>query len=169
MNQQAAVEGQTGTETKHLFFKAGFDLYFLSETPDENRFKCLVQAGGRTPMAHYHENFDETVHCIKGVTTVTIDGKTSQLRPGDSVVIPRGAVHQIANKTNDTIGFLCEIRPGVFCYSYFRDLDPVLNSPGLPDIERLKKVMKSHGLIPVIGLKQSLIFGIIRMIRIFKK
>jgi len=169
MKQQATLSGQTGIETNQLVFKAGFNIQFLSEAPVANRFTCVVQPGSRTPMAHYHEHFDETVQCLKGITTLRLDGKTIQLRPGDSVVIPRGSVHQIANKTNDIIEFLCEIRPGVFGYAYFRDIEPLLNSEGLPDIERLKKIMKSYGLVPVIGLKQSLIFGILRIIRFFKR
>jgi len=165
----ATIEQQTGTETKRILYKGGFDLYFLSESPVENTFKCIVQAKSRTPMTHYHENFDEIVQCVKGVVTVMIDGKDHQLKPGESVTIPKGAVHQIANKTNDTVEFLCEIRPGIFGYDYFRDIEPIVNAPGLPDIERLKKVMKSHGLVPVIGLKQSIILAVIRILRLFKK
>ena len=166
---ETIIEQQPGLQTKHLSYKAGFDVYFLSESPVENKFKCIVQAKSRTPMTHYHENFDEIVQCLKGVVTVMIDGKAHQLKPGETVTIPKGAVHQIVNKTNDTIEFLCEIRPGIFGYDYFRDIEPIVNAPGLPNIERLKMVMKSHGLVPVIGLKQSIIFAVIRIIRLFKK
>ena len=166
---EVTIEQQPGTEAKHIFYKGGFDLYFLSESPVENKFKCIVQAKSRTPMTHYHENFDEIVQCLKGVLTVMIDGKSHYLKPGETVTIPKGAVHQIANKTDGTVEFLCEIRPGIFGYDYFRDIEPIVNAPGLPDIERLQKVMKNHGLVPVIGLKQSIIFAIIRIIRVFKK
>jgi hypothetical protein len=97
-----------------------------------------------------------------------LSGKTFELGQGDSLLIPRGQVHQIANKTNETIEFLCEIRPGIFGYEYFRDIATVLNTNGLPDFEALKAIMRSHGLVPVLGLKQSLIFGLLRLVRSFK-
>jgi mannose-6-phosphate isomerase-like protein (cupin superfamily) len=158
-----------GIEIKHISYKAGIDVFFLSESPVENKFKCIVQAKSRTPMTHYHENFDEIVQCTKGVVTVMIDGKAHQLKPAETVMIPKGAVHQIANNTNETIEFLCEIRPGIFGYDYFRNIEPIVNAPGLPDIEHLKMIMRTHGLVPVIGLKQSIIFAVIRLLRLFKK
>jgi len=156
-------------ENKAIHFKGGFDVQFLSESPDLNVFKCIVQPESRTPMPHYHEQFDETVKSLTGTTTVVISNKSQQLHPGESVLIPRGSVHQIANKTNETIEFLCEVKPGIFGYEYFRDIEPVLNADGLPDIERFKKIMRSHGLVPVINFKQSVIFGLLRLIRVFKK
>lgn len=154
---------------KAIHFNGGFDVEFLSETPDQNVFKCTVRPEARTPMPHYHQEFDETVKALVGKTTVIVDSKTVQLNPGESVLIPRGSVHQIANKTDQPIEFLCEVKPGVFGYEYFRDIEPILNAGGLPDIERFKEIMVSHGLVPVISFKQSLIFGLLRLIRVFKK
>ncbi|HTM67024.1 MAG TPA: cupin domain-containing protein [Flavipsychrobacter sp.] len=156
-------------ENKAIHFNGGFDVEFLSETPELNTFKCIVKPEARTPMPHYHEKFDEMVKSLVGTTTVVIDGKTSELTSGESVIIRRGSVHQIGNRTGQTIEFLCEVTPGVFGYKYFRDIEPILNADGLPDIERFKEVMRSHGLVPVINFKQSLIFGILRLIRLFKK
>ncbi len=78
---EITIEQQPGTETKHIFYKGGFDLYFLSESPVENKFKCIVQPKSRTPMTHYHENFDEILQCLKGVVTVMINGKSHHLKP----------------------------------------------------------------------------------------
>ena len=120
-------------------------------------------------MPHYHEQFDETVYGLKGVTTVTLDGKKVNVNAGESVLIPRGSVHEIANNSKETIEFLCEIRPGSFGYTYFRDIEPVVNADGLPDIDKLKAVMKNHGLVPVLGFKHVLVFGVLRLLRKFKK
>jgi len=156
-------------EPKEICFKGGIDVHFLSESPDLNTFKCIVRPEARTPVPHYHEKFDETVKALVGTTTILLDGKVIDLAPGDSVLIQRGAVHQIASKTKQTIEFLCEIRPGMFGYEYFRDIAAVVNVKGPPDIERFKSIMRSHGLVPVISFKQSIIFGLIRIIRMFKK
>ncbi|WP_435357851.1 cupin domain-containing protein [Emticicia sp. SJ17W-69] len=156
-------------ESRVINFKAGFDVTFTSETPDKNTFICVVKAGSRTPIAHYHESFDETVKCLKGTITVFLGGKTFELTEGESLLIPKGVVHQIANKTPNTIEFYCEIIPGVFGYEYFHDIAIVTNVDGIPDMDEFMKIMKSYGLIPVIGLKQSLIFAVLRFIRLFKK
>jgi quercetin dioxygenase-like cupin family protein len=156
-------------QSKEIHFKGGIDVSFLSETAELNIFKCIVRPEARTPVPHYHEKFDETIRGLVGITTIILDGKTIQLNPGDSIVIQRGAVHQIANKTSDTIEFICEIRPGIFGYEYFRDISTIVNVNGPPDIERFKEIMRSHGLVPVISFKQSIIFGLIRVIRLFKK
>ena len=156
-------------EPKEICFKGGIDVHFLLESSDLNTFKCIVRPEARTPVPHYHEKFDETVTALVGTTTILLDGKAINIGPGDSVLIPRGAVHQIANKTKQTIEFLCEIRPGIFGYEYFRDIAAVVNVKGPPDIERFKSIMRSYGLVPVINFKQSIIFALLRVIRIFKK
>ena len=156
-------------EPKEINFKGGIDVLFLSESADLNIFKCIVQPESRTPVPHYHEKFDERIKGLVGITTIIVDGKTTQLSPGESMIIRRGAVHQIANRTRDTIEFLCEITPGVFGYEYFRDIATIINVNGPPDIDRFKTIMRSYGLVPVISFKQSIIFGLIRIIRMFKK
>jgi len=44
-----------------------------------------------------------------------------------------------------------------------------INKSGPPDVDKLKAIMKSHGLVPVIGFKHALIFSMIRIIKLFKK
>jgi quercetin dioxygenase-like cupin family protein len=156
-------------DTKEIKYNGGFVVQFLSETPEHNTFKCIVRSDARTPVPHYHEQFDETVKSLEGTTTVILNGNKHELGPGESIVIPRGAVHQIANKTKETITFLCDITPGVFGYKYFRDIEPIVNVKGIPDMEHFKKVMLRHGLVPVLSIKQSLVFGLLRIIRMFKK
>jgi len=152
-------------KSREVKFKGGIDVQFVSETPQINTFKCIVQAKARTPVPHYHEKFDEKVTALVGTTTVTIDGKTTKLAAGNSALIPRGAVHQIANTTNETIEFLCEITPGIFGYEYFHDIEGIVNVEGPPDIDRFMAVMRNHGLVPVLGLKHKLIFAIVKVVQ----
>lgn len=169
MKQMVAELNNTQMDSRVINFKAGFDVSFISEAPDRNTFTCVVKAGSRTPIAHYHEHFDETVKCLKGTTTVRVGSKIIQLSEGESLLIPKGVVHQISNRTQNTIEFYCEVLPGVFGYDYFRDIAIITNVDGIPDMDRFMKTMKSYGLIPVIGFKQSLVFAILRFIRRFKK
>jgi quercetin dioxygenase-like cupin family protein len=114
-------------------------------------FKCVINAGAKIAAAHYHENFDETVYGLKGIATYTVDGKTIELRPGDSLFIQRGVVHAFANKSDEVIEFLCVTAPGLFGPDYFKDIAEVINAGGPPDMAKLKQVMNNHGLVPVMG------------------
>jgi len=140
---------------KEVIKFGGMEIHYCQEAQDTKGsvtlFKCVISAGAKIAAAHYHENFDETVYCLKGIATYTVDGKTIELGPGDSLFIPRGAIHAFANKTNETIEFLCCCNPGLMGPDYFKDVAEIINAGGPPDMIKLKKVMLNHGLVPVAG------------------
>ena len=120
-------------------------------------------------MPHYHESFDETVFGEKGIITWTVNGKTTDVGPGEKLFIPRGVTHMFENRTNQTIEFRCQTTPAkVFGPEYFEDIATVLNVDSVPDFAELQNIMKSHGLIPVPGFKRTLIFAILGLIRKMK-
>ena len=55
---------------------------------------------------HYHEAYDELYYVLSGKGSITIDGKTSTLRPGAVVVIPRGQRHSLAAEGGDPLEFI---------------------------------------------------------------
>jgi len=61
---------------------------------------CLLvdepPAGWSLP-AHRHRNESETIHIVCGHFEMQVEGDRSRLGPGDSIHIPRGAVHSGAN------------------------------------------------------------------------
>ena len=142
-------------KSKEIIKFGGMEIHFCLEAGDTNKqltmFKCVIASGAKIAAPHYHENFDETVYGLKGIATYTVDDKTMEIGPGDSLFIPRGAVHAFANKTDETIEFLCYTSPGVFGPDYFHDIASVINAGGPPDMVKLKEVMLSHGLVPVVG------------------
>jgi|SRR5665213_515538 len=142
-------------QQKEIIKFGGMEVHFCLDTNDTKgqltMFKCVISAGAKIAAAHYHENFDETVYGLKGIATYTIDGKIVEIGPGDSVFIPRGTVHAFANKSNETIEFLCTANPGIFGSDYFKDIADVINAGGPPDMAKLKLVMLNHGLVPVMG------------------
>ena len=151
---------------RSIIFKGGVEVHFLKEAKDTDNeyseFRCVIRPGARTPMPHYHESFEETVHGQKGVATWTVGGKTIDVGPGQSVQIPRGVTHSFENRTREPIEFLCKTAPGqVFGAAYFEDIAEVLNVDGLPDFDRLQDVMRRHGLVPVLGFKRKLIFALL--------
>ena len=160
-------------DMRTISFKGGVDVHFLKEGRDTSNeyceFVCVIKPGIRTPMPHYHERFDETVWGKKGIVTWTVDGKVTDVGPGDTLFIPRGATHHFDNRTKETIEFLCRTAPGdAFGPQYFEDMAAVLNADGLPDFGRLQDVMKSHGLIPVLDFKRTVIFTVLGLVRKIK-
>ncbi len=142
-------------EPKEIIKWNGFEVHSYLEGGDTNQqvslFKCVINAGTKMPVPHYHERFDETIYGVKGIVSYTVAGKSVDLGVGDSLFIPRGVVHGFENKTNETIEFLVFINPAVFGVTYFRDLAQVLNAGGPPDATKIKEVMSRHGLVPVMA------------------
>lgn len=142
-------------KNKEIIKFGGMEIHFCLDANDTKgsltMFKCVISPGAKIAAAHYHENFDETVYGLKGIATYSVDGRTIELNPGDSLFIPRGAVHSFANKTNESIEFLCVANPGVFGPDFFKDMAEIINVGGPPDLEKVKKAMLHHGLVPVAG------------------
>jgi len=114
-------------------------------------FECIIHAGAKMPVPHYHKDFDETIYGVQGIVSYMVDGKPVEIGPGDSCFIPRGTVHGFSNNTTETIKFLAVINPGIFGITYFQEIAEVFSAGGPPNIAALKDVMQRHGLVPVMG------------------
>jgi quercetin dioxygenase-like cupin family protein len=127
---------------------------FLVEAADSNGtasvFECFVPADSKMPAPHSHDAFEETVYGLEGVTTWTVDGRTLEIRPGEAVCIPRGAVHGFENHGVEDGKFLAIASPGVMTPDYFREIHEVLAATpaGPPDLAKIAEVMRRHGLTP---------------------
>ena len=112
--------------------------------------RCDVKDGASLPVPHSHDAFEETLYGLEGVTTLTLDGEEVELKPGDTVCIPRGAVHSFAANDGD-VSFLAIATPGVFGPDYFLELASVVEAAGdgPPDPRAIGAVMLRHGLTPV--------------------
>jgi quercetin dioxygenase-like cupin family protein len=127
---------------------------FLLETADTNgsvaMFEFSVPTGAKVPIPHYHEHYDETIYGLEGVVTFTVEGKPIDIAPGETCFIPRGVVHGFNNFGSDNAKALAVITPALLGPNFFKECDAIVNAGGPPDIEKLKKVMASHGLVPVL-------------------
>jgi quercetin dioxygenase-like cupin family protein len=135
---------------------AGMTIQFLVEAEDSGGsvsvFRCDLPAGSQPAAPHSHDGFEETVYGLSGVTTWTVDGTPAEIRPGDVVCIPRGAVHGFTVTGDESASILCIATPGLFGPAYFHDMAEVIGSAagGPPDREALMAVMKRHGLTPAV-------------------
>jgi quercetin dioxygenase-like cupin family protein len=127
---------------------------FLVEGDDANGsvsvFECYVPANSRMPAPHSHDGFEETIYGLEGVTTWTIDGRSTEIGAGDAICVPRGAIHGFENRGSDDATFLAIASPGVFGPDYFNEVGEVLaaSAGGPPDLAALAAVMRRHGLTP---------------------
>jgi mannose-6-phosphate isomerase-like protein (cupin superfamily) len=60
---------------------------------------------------HYHRVAEEIYFVLKGQGKMEIDGETSHMRPGDSVLIPPGAWHTLENNGTSELRILCCCAP----------------------------------------------------------
>jgi quercetin dioxygenase-like cupin family protein len=57
----------------------------------------LIQTRGAVP-AHHHVEHDEMVMILEGKGTFTIEGQNHEVKAGDILLIPRGAVHSYVHQ-----------------------------------------------------------------------
>jgi quercetin dioxygenase-like cupin family protein len=111
-------------------------------------FEFDVPAGATLPAAHSHDGYEETIYGLEGVLTWTIEGDATEVGPGETLCIPRGAVHRFDNPHETDAKSLAIVTPGILGPDYFREVAAVLDAAvgGPPDHAALVEVMKRHGL-----------------------
>ena len=100
-------------------------------------FECDVPANARMPAPHSHDDFDETVFGLDGVTSFTVGGARTDLNPGEALFIPRHVIHEFSNRGDVDSRFLAVISPGLLGSGYFRDVADVLAGASPPDVEKI--------------------------------
>ena len=133
------------------------EVRFLLESKDSNGqlalFEFTVPAGAKVPMPHYHERYDETIYGLEGVMTFTVNGQSTDIAPGQSRFIPRGAVHGFNNLKQATAKALAVVTPALIGPEFFRETAAIVNAGGPPDLGKIKAVLTKYGLVPVLPQK----------------
>jgi len=111
-------------------------------------FEFDVPAGAKVAAGHSHDGYDETIYGLDGVLTWTVDGAVADVGPGETLFIPRGAVHQFDNIYDVDAKALAVVTPGILGPDYFREIAAILDAAagGPPDFAALGAVMRRHGL-----------------------
>jgi quercetin dioxygenase-like cupin family protein len=77
------------------------------EGPNFALRKFSMQKGGGMPR---HTNtVEHEQYVLRGAATITIDDETHQVKTGDVVFIPAGAIHSYDNTGEEPFEFLCII------------------------------------------------------------
>jgi quercetin dioxygenase-like cupin family protein len=113
-------------------------------------FEFDVPAGAKVPIAHSHDGYEETIYGLDGVLTFTLDGRQTDVGPGEVLCIPRGAVHRFDNTHGVDTKMLAIVSPGILGPDYFREIAAIVKvaAGGPPDPAALGAVMRRHGLTP---------------------
>jgi quercetin dioxygenase-like cupin family protein len=113
-------------------------------------FEFDVPAGAKVAAAHSHDGYGETIYGLEGVLTWTIEGTPTEVGPGETLFIPRGAVHHFDNTGEGDARALAIVTPGILSPDFFREVGAILDAAagGPPDFAALGEVMRRHGLTP---------------------
>jgi mannose-6-phosphate isomerase-like protein (cupin superfamily) len=79
--------------------------------------------------------------------TSTVDGNPHEVRPGESLFIPRGRTHHHANLSAEVACGVAVMTPGTIGRRYFEEIAALVNGPE-PDMARVKEIMLRYGLVP---------------------
>ena len=109
-------------------------------------FELTVPAGSNVPPPHSHTHNEECVYVLEGTLRYCVDAETRDLRVGETMRTPRGAVHAFSNPFAATARALIVLSPDIGA-QYFRDVATVVNSGGPPDKAALVAVMSRYGLV----------------------
>ena len=130
-------------------------VHFLITGEDSNgtvaAFEVTVPGQQRLAApAHSHDHYEETIYGLEGVLTWTVDGRQFDLGPGQTLCIPRGAIHRFDNNGAAEAKALCMITPAAIGPLYFRESAEVINAAagGPPDRMKMAEIMRRHGLTP---------------------
>jgi quercetin dioxygenase-like cupin family protein len=83
---------------------------------------------GSPPPKHFHPNQDERFEVLEGVLAVRVDGDERELRAGDTLEIPRRAVHQMWNAGDVPARARWVTAPAGRTAEWFADIDGLLRS-----------------------------------------
>jgi len=114
-------------------------------------FEFMLPAGKRLlAPAHSHDHYEETVYGLDGVLTWTVEGRPIEVRPGQALCIPRGAIHRFDNLGSQDAKVLCVITPAAIGPQYFREVLEVMKAAAgaPPDRTKMAEIMRRHGLTP---------------------
>jgi mannose-6-phosphate isomerase-like protein (cupin superfamily) len=88
------------------------ELHGLATSPARNQ--SLAEAtlhAGQSTQRHYHAASEEIYFVLEGEGEMELDGERRRLVPGDAVLIPPGAWHEIRAADGGALRFLCACAP----------------------------------------------------------
>ncbi|HEU5052153.1 MAG TPA: cupin domain-containing protein [Hanamia sp.] len=141
------------TQPKQIIQIGQLQLNFLLDGEDTNSgivmFEFIIPEGSKVPVPHYHKEVDEVIYGLEGITTTTVDGEIKEIKAGDTLFIPKGAVHHHDNRHSGMAKSLIIMTPATIGPAYFKEMSELIKPGVPPDPKKASEIMLRHGLIPV--------------------
>jgi len=83
---------------------------------------------GSGTMIHYHPEQEETYRVLEGTLEVFRDGRWRAVSAGESLTVPRGAVHGFRNVSGAPVRFLNVHRPALAFQDHLETLDRLIRA-----------------------------------------
>jgi len=104
---------------------------------------------GTEPPPHTHTHEEESFYILEGQIDFTIDGKLSQARAGELVILPRGLSHAFQVRSERARALLC-ITPGGLEQAFLATSEPAPRAElppipeGPPPAALIERVLSTH-------------------------
>jgi len=118
-----------------------------SQTSSMGAFELTIPPGSNVPPPHSHSHNEECVYVLEGTLRYRVGDETRDLKPGETMSTPKGAVHAFSNPFDQTAKALIVMSPDIGA-QYFSEVAAVVNAGGPPDKAALASVMQRYGLVP---------------------
>ena len=120
-----------------------------SHSPDLLEVEGSWDAHGSAPPPHFHPDQDERFEVLEGELTAVVDGKERTLRAGDTLDVPRGAVHKMWNSADDLTRAVWQTRPAGRTLDWWKAIDDLgrRHPPGrvgMPSPTRLAALLNEY-------------------------
>ncbi|MEM8860769.1 MAG: cupin domain-containing protein [Chloroflexota bacterium] len=122
-------------------------------------FENFAPAGLKGPPSHLHPKQTETFTVLEGQLTLTMEGKTVTLGPGESVTVPIGVAHTFDNSQGDDVLFQVRLEPALDSEQFFAGIVKIANDSGraTPSLRQLSKLIHDQeSRFQIAGLPQWL-------------
>lgn len=100
------------------------------------------------PPAHFHPNQEERFEVLSGLFRVNIGGEEADYRPGDTIQVPKGAVHWMFNSSDERGELLWQTRPALRTGDFFERIWTLQRKAASEDAEpslmQLAGVLNEH-------------------------
>jgi quercetin dioxygenase-like cupin family protein len=111
--------------------------------------ETFVEPGGFVAQAHVHPFQTETFKAVEGTLSLKAGREQTALVPGQKATVEPGVAHRFWNATDNTIRFLCEVRPALRFETLIETMfalaaDGKTNRKGMPNPLRLAVIAHHH-------------------------
>src|SRR6476620_608967 len=97
-------------------------LEIRESTPEVLDMLARWEPGGSPPIAHLHPGQDEHFEVLEGTLTVTVDGERREVAAGETLDVPRGAVHAMWNEWDAPVSASWRVTPALRTEEMFRTM-----------------------------------------------